>query len=133
MLYSRTSNQSFDEVVSRLSQEVVEHQFGVIETIDLQQKMNAKGVPFDSRCTIVEVCNPKKAKQVLDENMSLSTALPCRISVYEQSGKVVISTALPTKLLGMYDDSRAMQEVAQEVETTLTQIIDNTCAEEVVS
>jgi hypothetical protein len=33
------------------------------------------------------VCQSKQAKKVLDENMSVSTALPCRISIYEEGGK----------------------------------------------
>jgi len=130
MLHSRTTDQPFDTVVDRLTEAVANHQFGVIETIDLQKKMNAKGVPFDARCTILEVCNPKQAQSVLEKNMSISTALPCRISVYEDRGSVVVATALPTVLLGLYDDSDSMQATAREVETALTEIIDETCEPE---
>ena len=49
--------------------------------------MAKKGVEFAHECLIFEVCQPQQAKKVLDENMSVSTALPCRISIYEEDGK----------------------------------------------
>jgi len=127
VLYTRNASEAFDEVVNRLSECVTAHHFGVIESIDLHAKMNAKGVAFGPRCTILEVCNPAQAKAVLEQNMSISTALPCRISVYEQDGGVVVSTARPTRILGLYDQSPAMREIAQGVEDTLIAIIDDTC------
>jgi uncharacterized protein (DUF302 family) len=75
----------------------------------------------------MEVCNPRKAKEVLEENMSISTALPCRISIYEEGGKVKVATIRPTMLLNLFD-SPELQAVAREVEDTLVRIIDAACA-----
>jgi len=133
MLYSVRTSQPFDTVVDRLTRAVADHHFGVIETIDLQKKMNAKGVPFEAHCSILEVCNPHKAKEALEQNMSISTALPCRISVYEEDGVVVVSTSLPTKLLVLFDDSESMQAIAREVEGALIGIIGQACAQAVAS
>jgi uncharacterized protein (DUF302 family) len=44
--------------------------------------MKKKGVEFNDDCWIYEVCNPVQAKEVLAANGAVSTALPCRISVY---------------------------------------------------
>jgi len=35
-------------------------------------------VEFERECLIFEVCQPQQTKKVLDENMSVSTALPWR-------------------------------------------------------
>ena len=35
--------------------------------------------------------------------MSVSTALPCRISIYEEGGKTVLATLKPTTLLAMFN------------------------------
>jgi uncharacterized protein (DUF302 family) len=40
--------------------------------------MAKKGVEFAHECLIFEVCQPQQAKKVLEQNMSVSTALPCR-------------------------------------------------------
>jgi uncharacterized protein (DUF302 family) len=71
----------------------------------------------------LEVCNPGKAKTVLEADMSISNALPCRISVYEDGGKIKVSTLKPTQLLGLFGRPE-LDPVAQEVEATLVRIID---------
>jgi uncharacterized protein (DUF302 family) len=68
------------------------------------------------------VCQPQQAKKVLDQNMSVSTALPCRISVYEENGKTVLATLKPTTLLALFNVPQ-LEKVAQEVEDTLVKIM----------
>ena len=116
-----------DRVIERLEKAAAENQFGVLGVHNLKEKMAAKGVEFGCECRIVEVCNPHKAKTVLEENMSISTALPCRISVYEEDDKVKVATIRPTMLLNLFD-SPELQGVAREVEDTLIRIIGAACA-----
>jgi uncharacterized protein (DUF302 family) len=88
--------------------------------------MNAKGVPFDCECRIFEVCNPGKARTVLEADMSISNALPCRISVYEEEGKVKVSTLKPTAILALFKRPE-LEPVAKEVEDAMVRIIDAAC------
>jgi len=78
------------------------------------------------RCRIVEVCNPKKAKSVLETDMSISNALPCRISIYTEGGKVKISTLKPTAILALFGRPE-LEPVAKEVEETMIRMIDAAC------
>ena len=55
--------------------------------------------------------------------MSVSTALPCRISIYEEGGKTILATLQPTVLLAMFN-SPQMKGVAQEVEDTIVKIMN---------
>ena len=128
MLYTRQACGKVGEIVERLGEAVKDHHFGVLGIIDLKAKMVEKGVSFDHDCVILEVCNPKQAKKVLDQNMAVSTALPCRISVYGDGGKVTVATVKPTVLLNMYEGSESLAAVAREVEDTLIAIIDEACA-----
>jgi uncharacterized protein (DUF302 family) len=59
--------------------------------------------------------------------MGISTALPCRISVYEEAGKVKVATIKPTAMLAMFDQPD-LASVAREVEETVERIIDAACA-----
>lgn len=77
--------------------------------------MNAKGVEFGPECHIVEVCNPKKAKSVLETDMSISNALPYRISIYEEHGEMMVSTLKPTAILALFGRPE-LEPVANEVE-----------------
>jgi uncharacterized protein (DUF302 family) len=84
--------------------------------------MVKKGVAFDHECLIFEVCQPQQAKKVLDQNMSVSTALPCRISIYEENGQTILASLKPTTLLALFNTPQ-LTDVAQEVEDTIVKIM----------
>jgi len=126
MLYEREAKGSVDEVCARVRQASTDNKFGVLGEHDLKQKMAEKGVEFGPHCRVLEVCNPHQAKKVLEANPSISTALPCRISVYEHGGKTVVSMIKPTALLGLFDHPE-LQSVAGEVEAAMIRIIDTAC------
>lgn len=120
---NRTSTKSIDQTCEDLQTAVSNHKFGVLTVHNLAETMAKKGVEFDGECRIFEVCNPHQAKKVLESNPEISTALPCRISVYTEGDTVKLSTISPSLMLGMFgaDD---IKSVADEVEETLTAIMD---------
>lgn len=126
MLYTRETGGTVPEVVAKLQEAAKANKFGVLGVVNLKEKMQAKGVDFAPECEIVEVCNPVQAKKVLESNMSISTALPCRISVYEEAGKVKVATLRPTAVLGLFG-SPGLGPVAQSVEESVLRIIDAAC------
>jgi len=126
MIYVNETDGPIESVVERLEQAATANQFGILGLHNLREKMVAKGVGFACECRVMEVCNPHKAKEVLEQNMSISTALPCRISVYQEAGKVKVATIRPTMLLNLFD-SPELQTVAREIEETLIRIIDTAC------
>ena len=126
MLYVKETTGSAKEVVERIEKAAADNKFGVLGVHNLKEKMVAKGVDFQVECLIVEVCNPVKARSVLEANMEISTALPCRISVYEDAGKVKVATLKPTELLRLFGNPE-LAPVAREVEETIIRIIDKAC------
>ena len=118
------SAKSVPEIVQIFPEVCARYKFGLLGTIDIRQKLREKGVSFDRDCLIFEVCNPQAAKKVLEYNPAISAALPCRISVYRESGKTKIATILPTALLGLFP-SPELQPMAQEVERTLGRIMQD--------
>jgi len=126
MLYVKETTGSAKEVVERIEKAAADNKFGVLGVHNLKEKMVAKGVDFQVECLIVEVCNPVKAKSVLEANMEISTVLPCRISVYEDAGKVKVATLKPTELLQLFGNPE-LASIAREVEETMVRIIDKAC------
>ena len=122
MLVKLSTEKSVSEVATALQAAVAANHFGVMQVHNLQDTMTKKGVAFARQCLIFEVCQPQQAKKVLEENMSVSTALPCRISIYEQGGKTILATLKPTVLLAMFNTPQ-LGEVAQEVENTILKIM----------
>lgn len=122
MLHVVESTKPLARLVADLEQAVARHKFGVLGVHDLKAKMAEKGVPFARECRIFEVCNPHQAKKVLETNLEISTALPCRISVYEEGGKTKLATIRPTALIGLYRNPE-LKGVAEEVEDTMVRIM----------
>lgn len=122
MLIKFSTDKSVSDAAAALQTAVQANQFGVMQVHNLKETMAKKGVEFVHECLIFEVCQPQQAKKVLDHNMSVSTALPCRISIYEEGGKTMLATLKPTALLAMFNAPQ-LEAVAQEVENTILKIM----------
>jgi len=118
MLYTIKSHKPIAEIQRRLEESAARHQFGILTVHNLRETMKKKGVEFGTDCWVYEVCNPLQAKRVLEANGAVSTALPCRISVYGTEGDYSLSTLLPTALMKMFA-SPELEPVAQEVEAVI--------------
>ena len=122
MYYIVETAKAFDQASADLEAAVKRHGFGVLHVHDLGATLRSKGLAFDEQCRIFEVCNPQQAKKVLEANLEISTALPCRISVYEEGGLTKLATIKPTAMIALYA-TPALQGVAEEVEATLDRIM----------
>jgi uncharacterized protein (DUF302 family) len=122
MLVRLSTDKSVSETAGALHTAVQANHFGVMQVHNLKETMAKKGVEFARECLIFEVCQPQQAKKVLDQNMSVSAALPCRISLYEEGGKTILATMKPTALLAMFHTPQ-LDTVAQEVEATIVKIM----------
>ena len=122
MLVKLSTDKTVSEAAAALEAAVQANHFGVMQVYNLKDTMTKKGVKFVHECLIFEVCQPQQAKKVLDQDMSVSTALPCRISIYEEGGKTILATLKPTTLLTMFGVPQ-LEEVAQEVEATIVKIM----------
>ena len=127
MLFKLTTSKTVSEAAAALQNAVVANHFGVMQVHNLKETMAKKGVLFGHECLIYEVCQPQQAKKVLEADMSLSTALPCRISIYEEDGKTIMATLKPTSLIAMFNESQLVG-VAKEVEEAIVKIMQEAAA-----
>lgn len=124
MKYVISSDKSIDEVCQAMETAVPDHRFGVVGIHDLKATMAKKGVEFDKEVRVFEICNPMKAKAILNTDMDLAMALPCRISVYEDGGQTKISMIEPVAMLQALNSTPELVEIASEVETISKAIMD---------
>lgn len=127
MLVKLQTHKSMTDAAAALQAAVEANHFGVMHVHNLKETMLRKGVDFTRECLVFEVCQPQQAKKVLEENMSVSTALPCRISLYQENGETTLATLQPTTLLAMFDTPQ-LAVVAQQVEDTLVKIMTEAAA-----
>lgn len=124
MYYIVESSKSFEQAAADLDAAVKRHGFGVLHVHDIGNTLRGKGLAFEPQCRVFEVCNPQQASRVMAADMRLNMALPCRISVYTDDGKIFIGMIKPRAILASLSQDPALATVAQEVEQQTMQMID---------
>jgi uncharacterized protein (DUF302 family) len=127
MLYETTTKRTPQQAGKALEEAAARHHFGVLTIHNLQETLARKGVQFDKECLIYEVCNPQQAKRVLEADLSISTALPCRIAVFQEADHTKLSTIRPTDMLAEFNHPE-LAPVAQEVEHEIIAMMDEAAA-----
>src|SRR3970282_3041373 len=119
MFITCRSRKPIGEVRQRFEDASAARKFGVQGIHNVTATLQGKGLVFDRKLYIYEICNPGYAKKVLDANIRISTALPCRVSIYVAGDDVVPETLKPTMLLPMFNEP-ALEGTANEGETANT-------------
>jgi uncharacterized protein (DUF302 family) len=127
MLYITETTKDFETAVRDLQEAVKRHNYGVLHIHDLQKTLKEKGIDFPNRIRILEVCNPQRARRLLTAHMQVNLALPCRISVFEEGGKIKIGMIKPTFLLSVFPGWEKIKREAEEVEQDTVRIIEDAC------
>ncbi|MCL5965986.1 MAG: DUF302 domain-containing protein [Deltaproteobacteria bacterium] len=122
MFITVRSRKSIGEVRQSFEEAAAERKFGVLGSHDVGQNLRSKGLVFDRKLYVYEVCNPGSAKKVLDTNVKVAAALPCRVSIYTDGKEVVLETIRPTMLLKMFNEP-TLEPTAKEVETVIEEIM----------
>ncbi len=122
MLIQVQSTRTLDEIDLGLRESAAANQFGVVAVHDLRQTLANKGVELEIECRVYEVCNPQQAKKVLDAEGAVSTALPCRISVYGRAGQYTLATMKPTAMMKGFGVP-GLEPVARQVEEVITRMM----------
>ena len=122
MFITMRTRKSLGEVRQRFEEAAAEHKFGVLGVHDVGDRLRAKGLSFDRKFYVYEVCNPGAAKKVLDTNVRIGTALPCRVSIYTDGGEVVLETLKPTTMLAMFGEP-TLDGTARDIEAAIESIM----------
>ncbi len=122
MLITVRSRKPIGEVRQRFEDAAAERKFGVQGIHNVAATLRSRGLAFDRKLYVYEVCNPGAAKKVLDTNIRIATALPCRVSLYTEGKDVVLETIRPTTMLQMFNEP-TLEATAREVETVIEEIM----------
>lgn len=122
MFIAVRSRKSMGEVRQRFEDAAAERKFGVQGIHNVTATLQSKGLAFDRRLYIYEVCNPGAAKKVLDTNIRIATALPCRVSIYADGKDIVLETLKPTAMIQLFNEP-TLEVTAREVESVIAEIM----------
>ena len=120
--FEEKSSHSYQETLDNLKQAITDQSFGVLYEVNLKDKIEGKGFDFATNFTVLDVCNPKLAKEVLDEQIEVGYFLPCKVVVYEKEDAVYAGVLKPTVLIDMVGND-ALHEAAVKVEDILIKAV----------
>lgn len=123
VIYKVQTEKSFEGALEDLKTSLGEHSFGVLWELDFKETLNSKGLDFDKKYKVLEVCNPGKAREVLNKDSDVGFFLPCKMVVYEEDEQVYLGMLDPSGLIKMLDNPELM-DVAGEVEQILKAVIE---------
>jgi uncharacterized protein (DUF302 family) len=122
--YQVKTDKNFEKALEDLKKSLSTINFGVLWELNFKDKFKEKELEFDRNFMVLEVCNPKQAKEVLDINIEAGYFLPCKVVVYENEGSVFIGMPRPTSLISMIDGKDELKSIAKDVEKYLKSAID---------
>jgi len=121
--YEVKTSKTFSTAVEDLKKSLSENEFGVLWELNFKEKLEEKGLDFQKNFKVLEVCNPKQAKEVLDLHIEVGYFLPCKMVVYEKENSVFMGMIRPTSMIGM-SGKEELLSIAQQVETVLKKALD---------
>jgi uncharacterized protein (DUF302 family) len=120
--YTIESTKGFDDTVAAVESGSSEKGFRVLAIHDVKATLESKGFARDPM-KIVEICNAKYVSQVLAKDIKIVLMLPCPIVVYENKGKIMISTLRPRTMADFYP-SAGVEAIAAEVDDIVLSIVN---------
>ncbi|MCL4704939.1 DUF302 domain-containing protein [bacterium] len=122
--FSKTISVSFDDAISRVTEELKKEGFGILTEIDVKETLKKKLNADFRRYKILGACNPPFAHQALQAEDKIGTMLPCNVIVQETTGGVEVAAVDPIASMVAVENPK-LAEVAQQVQAKLKKVIDN--------
>ncbi|MBM7540334.1 DUF302 domain-containing protein [Amphibacillus cookii] len=121
--YTVTSKKTVEQIYQDLSNALPTINFGVLWELDLKATLVKKEIDHDEEGLILEVCNPKQAKRLIDDNPLALYFLPCKLVIYQVKGVTKVGMPRPTAQAQMIGDPQ-LERLAEDVERALTGVLD---------
>ena len=123
--FSKILSVSFDEAISKVTEELKKEGFGILTEIDVKETLRKKMNVDFKKYRILGACNPPFAYQALQTEDKIGTMLPCNVVVQEiAEGKVEIAAVDPLASMQAIENPK-LKNIAEQVRAKLKRIIDN--------
>ncbi len=119
----KTTGYSFDEAVTKVTEELQKEGFGVLSEINIDEKLKAKlGIDF-YRYRILGACNPPNAYKALQSEPHIGVMLPCNVIVRQLEGEQVEVAAVDPVASMMAIQNQELAPIAMEIKARLERVI----------
>jgi uncharacterized protein (DUF302 family) len=117
--YKIVSNKSIEQITEKVPGACEEKKFALLQTYVYHEIVASKGFPIERKVYIYEICQAKAAAAMLTDYPHFSIFMPCKIALYEDKGKVVISTMNMEIMLKAVESDKELYEETTSLFTSL--------------
>jgi uncharacterized protein (DUF302 family) len=121
-IFSAQLNQPIDSAIEILRVTLMKHHFGIISDINVAAIIKIKLDEDMSAYRILGACNPKMAKNMIDEIPEAGALLPCTIVARELKGNTIFDFMDPVAVLGIANNV-IMNKVAADAKQKLEAVV----------
>ena len=122
----KTTDASFEDALTRVTEELKKEGFGVLTEIDVSATLKKKIDVDFKNYKILGACNPSFAYKALSTEDKIGTMLPCNIIVQQISAsQVEIAAVNPIASMQAIENDE-LSEVVKEILAKLERVISNT-------
>lgn len=125
MTYKVKSSNNISEVVAKVESACDTYKFALLHDYIYHEVVESKGFPIERKVYIYEVCQAKVAALVLTDEPSFAPFMPCRLAIYEENGKVTISTQNMQMLLDTLKKHTELYKQTNELFSTLKSLMSD--------
>ena len=125
--FNVTVEGDFDDVVSRVIEELKAEGFGVLTEIDVKETLKAKLGVDRLPYRILGACNPPLAHKAIEAEPDIGLLLPCNVTVEaDGSAASIVRIANPELILsvGSLEEDPELSAVAQEARQRLERVAE---------
>ena len=116
---------SVDEIRPKVEEELKKVGFGVLTEINIQKVMKEKLDKDYLPHVILGACSPVYADKILSVDPSISTLLPCNVTLRDMGdGNVEVATMNIMEVMKIVDNENAVG-IAKEVQERLAMVLKN--------
>jgi len=124
IIYEKSTDKNLNAAIESLENNLKENGFGILWQLNFKEKLKEKGLEFKDDFVVLEVCNPKQAKEVMEKNIHIGYVLPCKMVVRRENNKTYIGMTSPEMLIGLFENTE-LEKVAKKVENALRNSIES--------
>jgi uncharacterized protein (DUF302 family) len=123
--FSKFLNISFDEAVTKVTDELKKEGFGILTDIDVQATLKKKLNADFRKYRILGACNPQLAYLALHAEDKIGTMLPCNVIIQEHAeGKVEVAAIDPIASMQAIENPN-LRGIAEQAREKLKKVVDS--------
>ena len=123
--FNKTVKGSFDNVITKVTDELTKEGFGILTEIDVKEILKKKLDVNFKKYKILGACNPPFAYEALKSEDKIGTMLPCNVIVIEQAPEQIEVAAVDPIASMQAVANPNLGKVAAEVQRKLRKVVAN--------